>query len=312
MTYQTAVTLSFALLPALLLVTGFSDDAIAGEEARKDTLTQRDYFLYTPEQIDPAKTYWLVVGVHGWKGNGKGAGGLAGWVNKFDCIVVGPSFPNDGYQTLGFRSDEQLIAIAGELGKQYKLHPKLYIHGFSGGAQYAHRFMMKYPQYVVGCSSHSAGSWATGGPWLSVNPQAKGVPFVMSCGEADTNKSFDGAPYTRIEWAKLFESQIKEAGFFYAVKFFPNVGHKQTGEVGKMNEECFVTATQLMPFYKDVFNDLPRLERMGKRDEALKLAQSAYDKEPMSEDGLSQRLIQEARVKLEPILKRLQAAQPKP
>ena len=56
-------------------------DAFGKETQGKDA-QGRDYWLYTPDNIDPNKTYTLVVGVHGYRGKGKGAGGYAGWVDK--------------------------------------------------------------------------------------------------------------------------------------------------------------------------------------------------------------------------------------
>jgi hypothetical protein len=46
--------------------------ASAGEEVIKDSQGM-DCFVYTPDPMDAAKIYQLVVGVHGARGNGKGA-----------------------------------------------------------------------------------------------------------------------------------------------------------------------------------------------------------------------------------------------
>ncbi len=276
----------------------------ADDEPKKDPLTNRDYFLYLPATTEPDKSYWLVVGVHGAKGNGKGAGGLANWADKHDCIVVGPSFPHDGYQGLAHQSDEQLIAIAKDVGKTYKLHPKLFVAGFSGGSQYAHRFMLKHPQLVVGCAAHSGGTWETGG----VNPAAKAIPFVMSCGEKDTAKSFPEATYGRLEWAKLFEAEAKKAGFFMDVKYFPDVGHSQCKEARDMTEECFIVATELIPYFQSVLDEVPKLEKRRKKTEALDLAKQARAREPLSEDGLSAKVVTSAQEKLDPIIARLEKA----
>lgn len=295
---------------SLLLVLGLVALAVpcgglrADDEPKKDPLTNRDYFLYPPATTDPDKTYWLVVGVHGYRANGKGAAGLANWAEKHDCIVVGPSFPNEGYQGLAHQSDEQLIAVAKDVGKTYKLHPKLFIAGFSGGSQYAHRFMLKHPQLVVGCAAHSGGTWATGG----INPLAKSIPFVMSCGENDTAKSFPEAQYGRLEWAKLFEAEAKEAGFFMDSKFFPNVGHSQCKEARDMTEECFIVATELIPYFQGVLDEVPKLEKRRKKTEALELAEQARAREPLSEDGLSAKVVTSAREKLDPIIARLEKA----
>jgi hypothetical protein len=48
--------------------------ASAGEEVIKDS-QEMDCFVYTPYPVDAAKTYQLVVGVHGVRGKGNGAAG---------------------------------------------------------------------------------------------------------------------------------------------------------------------------------------------------------------------------------------------
>lgn len=188
----------------------------------------RQCFLYLPDKIDPAKTYWLVVGVHGYRGNGKGAAGLTGWVKKGNCIVVGPSFPN-GYQMLGAESDKQLLGIFKALFKKYKLQRKMFIHGFSGGSQFAHRFAMKYPEAVIGCSAHSGGTWAR-----SVNPKARGIPFAVSCGEADK---------TRIEGARRYFAMLAKGGFHFKARTWPGVGHGFSRGGRRMLDDCFNLAT---------------------------------------------------------------------
>jgi hypothetical protein len=57
-----------------------------------------DAWVYLPTaEPMPGKIYWLVVGVHGLGGKGKGAMGLSPWAVD-DVIVLGPSFVN-GYQS---------------------------------------------------------------------------------------------------------------------------------------------------------------------------------------------------------------------
>ena len=50
--------------------------ASAGEEVIKDSQGM-DCFVYTPDPVAAAKTYQLVVGVHGARGKGNGAAGTA-------------------------------------------------------------------------------------------------------------------------------------------------------------------------------------------------------------------------------------------
>lgn len=221
--------------------------AVRAEVAARVDGMGREFFVYGPAKVDRAKTYWLVVGVHGYGGNGAGAAGFADWAKRGDCVVVGPSFPNSGYQLLREQAGEQLVKLFDLLKKEYKLHDKMFLAGFSGGAQFAHRFVMKYPELVAGCAAHSAGSWATGEQWGAIDPKAADVPFVMSCGERDTERMAPGAPYTRIDWAKRFERQLAEGKFMYQVAWWPGVGHAQTDGARRMTEDCYLVATQVMP-----------------------------------------------------------------
>lgn len=229
----------------LIIVVGMTARA-ADTASRTDSLG-REYYVYEPPRLDKSKIYWLVVGVHAWGGNGKGAAGLSVWANRGDCIVVGPSFPNNGYQGLDERAGEQLELLFKDLSKEYKLHDKMFLYGFSGGAQFAHRFMMAYPDLVAGCSAHSAGSWATGGRWHSINPKAADIPLVISCGQSDTAKSSPDAPYTRVEWAKTFEKELADEKFLFQASYWPNTGHAPTPGVAQMTTDCYQLATQIQP-----------------------------------------------------------------
>ena len=126
-------------LPVLLCVGVFvavllcgQGAALAGEEVGKGPMG-REFYVYTPKEIDPAKTYWLVVGAHTVGGKGKGAAGMNRWVSKGNVIAVGPTFPG-GFQFLGGDSDKQLIWIFKHLHKKYKLHKRMFLYGFSAGS----------------------------------------------------------------------------------------------------------------------------------------------------------------------------------
>jgi hypothetical protein len=220
----------------------------------------REYFLYLPPQLDPHKTYWLFVGVHGAGGNGKGACGMADFVQLGNCIVVGPSFP-DSYQGLGAQSDEQLIKLFAELGKKYKLHDRLFVAGFSGGSQFAHRFALAHPETVIGCAAHSSGSWATGDLPGDVTPAEKApalVPMVISCGMNDTGKAFPSVPMDRIDFAHKFESAIlQKDGFLYRAAYIPNTGHAPTKTSLQLSVDCYWLATTgLAPDERQAFDSL--------------------------------------------------------
>lgn len=196
----------------------------------------KDAFLYTPSaEPEQGKTYWLAVGVHGANGKGKGAGGIAGWAEDKDVIVLGPSFEN-GYQAGDGVHEATLKALVAEVGKTWKLHPKFFLHGFSGGAQFAHRFAFRNPTLLIGVSAHSAGSWNAVDP---KNAAAKKLPFVISCGEKDTGLSTKESPMGRFEWFNKFADEMKAAKYDVAAKTWPGVGHSQGKEVRAMSKELF-------------------------------------------------------------------------
>lgn len=252
-----------------LVCVSFVSLAAFGEEIQGKDAMGRDYWLYVPDEIDPNKTYTLVVGVHGAGGNGKGAAGYAGWVKQHDVIVLGASYRYEGgyYQYLQNKTDQQTIDLFKVLRKEYQLHDKLFIAGFSGGSQYAHRFAMKYPEIVVGCAAHSGGTWGTGDYPSSekqkpyINPKARGVLFVISCGEKDTKKSFGEAPFGRLEWAKRYEQMLEKGGFIYDAQYWPNVGHNQSKGARQQTVDCFVASTQRLPEYEAERDEIAKLMR---------------------------------------------------
>jgi len=228
------------LLAALLLLTS---PGAGGQEPARDGMG-RDYWLYAPRRVEPGRTYWLVVGVHGMGGTGRGAGGVAGWADRRgDCLVVGPSFPSDGYQFLQRESDRQLIELVAALARRHRLHPKAYLVGFSGGAQFVHRFAHAHPERVVGYAAHSAGSWSTGGGWGDPNPAAKALPGVVTCGSADTARMAEQAPLGRLEWAQLYARRMREDGYAVVAAWIPGVGHAFSPEAARLSEVGFAVAT---------------------------------------------------------------------
>lgn len=216
-------------------------------------------WLFTPsEKPDPSKTYWLAIGVHGAGGDGKNAGGIASWAGD-DVIVLGPSFiqpprdpeapktpgmPADAYQMAGPAHVEKLKTLIAEIGKTWKLHPKVFVHGFSAGAQFAHRLAMKEPDLLAGVSAASAGSWATNG-FGELNPAARGIPFAISCGEYDRAKSWPEAPYSRIEWMKSFGDELRKDHFDIESRVIEGVNHAQNEETFELARSCFGRARAL-------------------------------------------------------------------
>lgn len=203
--------------------------------------------VYLPEAIDPGKTYQLVVGVHHAGGGGRGAGGLAGWAKRGDVIVIGPSFQTRGerpYQNGNGIHAEKLINLFDTLKTVFKLRERMFLHGHSGGSQFVHRFAMLHPELVCGVSAHSGGSWATDN-YGRFNPEAKHIPFAISCGERDTKRAFSNAPYNRVDWLKRFAGEIDQQKFPHIAKVWPGVGHGMSEGARSLLRQCFQISTGL-------------------------------------------------------------------
>ncbi len=220
--------------------------ASAGESIIKDTQGM-DCFVYTPDPIVAETTYQLVVGVHGANGKGNGAAGMQAWAKRGDVIVIGPSFVSKGerpYQNGDGIHAEKLIGLFEGLKKEHKLHDKMFLHGFSGGSQFVHRFAMLHPDHVCGVSAHSGGTWATDN-YGEISSSARKIPFAISCGEKDTGKAFPEAPFTRIEWFGKFRDEIDKKRFPHIAATWPEVGHNISPSAWDFAKQCFQLATGL-------------------------------------------------------------------
>ena len=130
---------------------------------------EREYFVQNPKDIDPSKTYWLLVVVHGGGGNGRSYW-LADDIKKamnsqsIDAIIITPSFSNNDVQASRFPQlgeGKFLIKVIKDLKNKYHLHEKILLSGYSRGGQFSHRFAIQHPELVKACASFSAGSWTT-------------------------------------------------------------------------------------------------------------------------------------------------------
>ncbi|MFZ4115668.1 MAG: hypothetical protein ACOYK6_02970 [Chthoniobacterales bacterium] len=224
------------------------------------------HYLYLPATRDPNRTYWLVCYAHGAHDFGHdNIVSLKYFVERGDCIGLAPSF-DEGFQLLENGTDVQLTQLFDQLKKQYNLHDKLFIFGHSGGGQFAHRFMMRYPDLVIGCAASSSGTWATGGKvYHEINTAAQNIPLAISCGSNDqariggiierlstqySETASDGRQnpgWTRNEWFWQFQEQLEEGNFFFKEKEISGAAHRiEETEQEQLALEAFLLGTSGM------------------------------------------------------------------
>jgi pimeloyl-ACP methyl ester carboxylesterase len=127
-----------------------------------------EYWLYRPRRHSRPRR--VLVTVHGVSRNVREhVELLRGYADRFGVLLVAPLFNAEvfrdyqrlGRKGIGPRADLALIRLLNEIGRQTGVDTsKVDIFGFSGGAQFAHRFAYAHSQRVLRLVLGSAG-WYT-------------------------------------------------------------------------------------------------------------------------------------------------------
>ena len=209
-------------------------------------LTDSAKLLTPTDAPDPAKTYWLAVAVA--DKDGKGTEGIASWASG-DVIVLSPTFGDakvaaDTYEMAGPAHVTKLKELICEIGKKWKLQPKVFLYGYAAGAGFVHRFAMKEPGLVAGVAAASGDLWSNRG-YGEINPAARGIPFSISCGEYDRGKVSKSLPLSWIDWSKEFGAELEKANFDVVTRVIENNGHQPHADAFELAKSCFARARAL-------------------------------------------------------------------
>ncbi|WP_049571334.1 PHB depolymerase family esterase [Streptomyces sp. SBT349] len=225
------------------------------------------YSLYVPRGLDdPAAP--LVVVQHG---TGRTAARyrdlLRGFADEHGAVILAPLFPAglidaDDLHNFkfidyrGIRFDHALLAIVEEVAERFSVSgERFYLHGFSGGGQFAHRFFYLHPHRLAAVSIGAPGRITElddGLPWWlgtggieerlgrSVDIEAlRRVPVQMIVGADDTEtweinnpgeaNWVDGVEKTgatRVERLRTLERGFLSHGIDVTFDLVPGVGHQ--------------------------------------------------------------------------------------
>lgn len=174
------------------------------------------YHRYVPERCVEASTPCPAFAfVHGSGQTGRRY--LRAWRDDAEAegfVLIAPTFRN-GYQRHEGGEDEALIEMWRESDDAVRLQPGMVVSGFSGGAQFAHRFAFAWPERTRAVAAHSAGNYD------APEPTASSVPFVVTVGLDDDS---------RVEVAGTFVDALEDAGFDASLSELPGVGHRFSDE----------------------------------------------------------------------------------
>jgi pimeloyl-ACP methyl ester carboxylesterase len=112
------------------------------------------YYLYVPRGFDGSAAFRLLVTVHGH--DREAVGRVEHFVDlaeHHNFVLLGPQFdPSIRFQMLGIggeRADLRLLDLVAEVSADLSLaHEQFDLFGYSGGGQFAHRFLYAWPRRV--------------------------------------------------------------------------------------------------------------------------------------------------------------------
>lgn len=201
------IALCFLLfLPAICLAAG----PVLLEKSLADSRSQK-YYLQLPSRYDGLKKYPLFIAIH-WL-DGTAMQQINEWkflAQKNGYILLCPQF-NAGYQRLAGGQGKKLLRIIAEVEKDYSVDKeRIFLIGFSGGAQFALRFAYKN-HFLKAVCVLSLGDFDPPPSGQS----AKAVKYFLGVGEKDSRYRLMGELY----------NLLKKKGYNVVFEAFPLVGH---------------------------------------------------------------------------------------
>jgi len=131
------------------------------------------YCTFTPASYRPGQdnNHQLLVLIHGSdRSNQALRDYFTDFAEQHNCILLAPLFPcaiedsddRDNYKYIaykGIRFDRILMSMIDEISTKYRMFwPKFSMFGFSGGAHFAHRFLLLHPHRLTAVSVAAPGS----------------------------------------------------------------------------------------------------------------------------------------------------------
>ena len=152
----------------------------------------QQYFVYRPTRLQSDSR--VLVSVHGISRNAWAhATYLAHQAEAHNVLVIAPLFTATrcaGYQRIGRpkkgeRADYAFNEILDDAGRRTGTDTsRVYLFGYSGGAQFSHRYAMAYPEKVAALSVASAG-------WYTFPDVTQRYPFGMKRSKSLPDLRFD-------------------------------------------------------------------------------------------------------------------------
>jgi predicted esterase len=107
------------------------------------------------------------------------------YADEHGFILVCPSLRRGGwYQGDG---EEMVVAILNQVFQEYSIENRVFMAGFSAGAQFVHGFGRNIPSYVYGVSMISSRIY------YPPSPAASNIPYLITIGDHESPETIQGA-----------------------------------------------------------------------------------------------------------------------
>jgi pimeloyl-ACP methyl ester carboxylesterase len=270
----------------------------------------QEYLTYIPRS--GATDARILVSVHGISRNAhEQAIMFAPYCERFGIVLIVPRFTRDqhsGYQQLGqrgqgARADHVLEQCVAEVALLTGVDPSQFsLFGYSGGAQFAHRYVMAYPHRVARAAIAAAG-WYTFPdhterypygirpsrklPDVALNPESfLRVPMEVFVGENDlstknlrmTDRVNKQQGENRLDRARNWVSAMQIAGLSYGVE--PDITLTVVPETDHSFSRFCRRGALVRRVFKSLFNvviDPPETAEQDELDELDQRAQKLFE-----------------------------------
>ena len=185
-----------------------------------------EYYLYVPRAYTADRSWPVFVGIHGSRGSG-----LHCWywwqsfADKEGFILVCPTLTEAGSGWDQSDGERKVSAIISQVRSEYNLEERVFLAGFSAGAQLVQGYIFRYPQSVKSVAVFSPG-YAFSSPM-----SARDIPFLVVIGDREIPR--------RLEAAQKLVSLLEQNNFEVEYHLLPGVGHTLTNEARKLTIEFF-------------------------------------------------------------------------
>jgi poly(3-hydroxybutyrate) depolymerase len=186
-------------------------------QTRSDLNSEVKIHYRVPENYkeQSGRLYRVLVFFGGRNGDGAkyvGGGMFSKWADELDVFIIAPTFKDDEYWYPGKWSGKALLEGLKKIKEKYDICERhILYYGCSAGSQCANLFPAWKPEICTAWVSHACGVWH------KPKRKMRGVPGLVTCGEADPG---------RYVLSHRFVMESRRKGINILWKSFPNTPHE--------------------------------------------------------------------------------------